>query len=153
MVTDDYCHGLGDGGSTLCGRSALGVWKAIVPAGITCEDCLRVMRNLQQSPGRDSGSAPDSSPAAPGGTHAPSPHTEGPVDAVHHPSHYTRGSIECIDAIDALVSQFDDPMTGFYAAQVLKYIWRHEHKGKPLEDLKKAKWYLERLIEKKEKGE
>lgn len=71
---------------------------------------------------------------------------------VDHPPHYTAsgpGSLECIDAIDALVKQMGSE-SAFYAAQVLKYIWRHEKKGKPLEDLKKAKWYLDRLVKKVE---
>ncbi len=73
-------------------------------------------------------------------------------EAVHHPSHYTSGAVECIDAIEAVVSQ----MTGGRAlltGQVMKYMWRWDKKG-GVQDLEKAKWYLERLIKnEKDKSE
>ena len=59
---------------------------------------------------------------------------------VKHPKHYNIGKIEVIDAIE-------DWDLGFHAGNVVKYISRHKHKGNPVEDLKKAKWYLERLIQ------
>ena len=65
-------------------------------------------------------------------------------DAVNHPSHYTQGGIECIDAMKASMS--DEAFKGLLKGNVIKYIWRYEKKVNPLEDLKKAKWYLERLI-------
>ena len=65
-------------------------------------------------------------------------------DLVNHPSHYTSGGIECIDAIAA--SMTPDEYAGFLKGQVIKYVWRYRLKGKPLEDLKKARFYLERLI-------
>ena len=65
-------------------------------------------------------------------------------DVVNHPSHYTKGRIECIDAIDsATVGK-----TGIEAvavANVIKYLWRYEEKG-GLESVRKAKWYLNKLI-------
>jgi hypothetical protein len=61
---------------------------------------------------------------------------------VDHPSHYNYGSIETIDVIEE-----QNWGVGFCAGNAVKYIMRHEHKGKPIEDLEKAKWYLERLIE------
>jgi len=70
-------------------------------------------------------------------------------DNVNRPSHYTSGKVECIDAIEAAVSS----MTGvraFLVGQVIKYVWRFDKKG-GVEDLKKAKWYLERLINKESK--
>lgn len=71
-------------------------------------------------------------------------HTARQNDAVNHPSHYTAGGVECIDALDAAT----EGLTGFeavYTANAIKYLWRWKRKnGK--EDLKKAKWYLERLI-------
>ena len=67
-------------------------------------------------------------------------------DAVNHPAHYTQGGIECIDALSAMVSGYPDPVNATLAWQVVKYIWRHPFKGKPLEDLKKARFYLDRLI-------
>lgn len=66
------------------------------------------------------------------------------TDVVNHPSHYTQGGIECIDAITAATVG----KTGIEAvcvANVVKYLWRYEEKN-GLEDVKKARWYLERLI-------
>ncbi len=69
-------------------------------------------------------------------------------DVVNHPSHYTNGKVECIDAIEsATVGK-----TGIEAvcvANVIKYLWRYEDKN-GLEDIKKAQWYLNKLIEVKE---
>ena len=65
------------------------------------------------------------------------------VSNVDHPSHYNAGKIECIDAIKESMSP--EQYKGFLKGQVVKYLWRYEHKGKPTEDLKKAEWYLERL--------
>lgn len=65
-------------------------------------------------------------------------------DVVNHPPHYTQGGIECIDAITAATVG----KTGIEAvcvANVVKYLWRYEEKN-GLEDVKKARWYLERLI-------
>lgn len=59
---------------------------------------------------------------------------------VNHPKHYNTGKIEVIDAIE-------EWEMGFCDGNVIKYVARHRHKGKPVEDLKKAKWYLERLIQ------
>ena len=64
-------------------------------------------------------------------------------DPVNHPSHYTRGGIECIDAIKASMSL--EAFRGFLQGNAMKYIWRHDLKGKPVEDLEKAMWYLTRL--------
>lgn len=71
---------------------------------------------------------------------------EKPVDkeAVNHPSHYNVGKIEVIDAIE-------DWGLGFHEGNVVKYVARARHKGKQLEDLKKAMWYLQREIENLEK--
>lgn len=66
-------------------------------------------------------------------------------DKVNHPKHYTFGSIEVIDAIEAW-------NLGFHLGNVVKYIARSEHKGSQLEDLKKARWYLDRKISKLEQG-
>lgn len=66
------------------------------------------------------------------------------ADPVNHPAHYTQGGIECIDAIRA--SMTEEEFAGYLKGQVIKYIWRYKHKGKPAEDLKKARFYLDRLI-------
>lgn len=71
-------------------------------------------------------------------------------DVVNHPSHYTNGKVECIDAIEsATVGK-----TGIEAvcvANVIKYLWRYEDKN-GLEDIKKAQWYLNKLIESSTQG-
>jgi len=64
-----------------------------------------------------------------------------------NPSHYTDSSIECIDAIEASMST--EEFKGFLRGNCQKYLWRFTKKN-GTEDLKKAKWYLERLIEKEE---
>lgn len=66
-------------------------------------------------------------------------------DAVNHPAHYTDGSIECIDAMQASLTP--EEFRGALKANVLKYLWRSEHKGNRLGDYKKAQWYLNKLIE------
>ena len=66
-------------------------------------------------------------------------------DQVNHPNHYTSGGIECIDAIRASMSP--DEFRGLLKGNVIKYIWRYRLKGKPVQDLEKAAWYLQRLIE------
>lgn len=65
------------------------------------------------------------------------------LDPVDHPAHYTFGTIEVITVIE-------DWGLGFHEANAVKYIARAKHKGKELEDLKKARWYLDRLIKKLE---
>lgn len=60
-------------------------------------------------------------------------------DAVNHPSHYTRGKIEVIDFIE-------DQQFPYHLGNVIKYIARAGYKGDKLEDLKKARWYLDRYI-------
>lgn len=67
------------------------------------------------------------------------------VDPVNHPAHYEKGDVECIDAIRA--SMTEEAFNGYLKGNVLKYIWRYESKGKPAEDLRKAQWYLNKLIE------
>ena len=69
-------------------------------------------------------------------------------DNVNHPLHYTRGSIECIDAIEASMPPAE--FRGAMKANIIKYLWRYEHKN-GLEDLKKARFYLERMIASYEK--
>lgn len=67
-------------------------------------------------------------------------------ERVNSPKHYNTGSIEVIDAIE-------DWNLGFHAGNVVKYVARHQHKGDPIEDLRKARWYLDRLIETMSKKE
>ena len=73
-------------------------------------------------------------------------------DMVNHPSHYTSGGVECIDAITAALSKYDDPVDAWLVGQVIKYLWRAPLKGKYDEDIKKAQFYLNRLVEKIDKN-
>ena len=69
-------------------------------------------------------------------------------DMVNHPSHYTHGGVECIDAITSALSSYEDSVDSWLVGQVIKYLWRAPLKGKYEEDIKKAQFYLNRLIEK-----
>ena len=66
-------------------------------------------------------------------------------DNVNHPAHYTKGGIECIEAIKEATGE----LTGIEAictGNAIKYLWRWKHKN-GVEDLKKAIWYIQRLID------
>lgn len=78
---------------------------------------------------------------------APSP------DPINHPTHYTSSAakcsacghrIECIEVTEHM---------GFALGNAVKYIWRAGLKGSPIEDLKKAAWYIDREIKRRERGE
>lgn len=69
---------------------------------------------------------------------------ERPGGTVNHPPHYNAGGIEVIDAIEAW-------RLGFSTGNAVKYIARAQYKGRELEDLRKARWYLTREIERLEK--
>ena len=64
-------------------------------------------------------------------------------DMVDSPFHYTQGDIECIDAIKAATG---DGYEYYLQGNILKYLWRYRYKN-GVEDLKKAEWYLKKLIE------
>ena len=66
------------------------------------------------------------------------------IDKVNHPSHYTGGKVECIDALEAATKY----LTGIQVvctANAIKYLWRWKMKN-GIEDLKKANWYINHLI-------
>lgn len=65
-------------------------------------------------------------------------------DAVNTPSHYSSGSIECVEYLKDNMPW--DSYIGGLEWNVKKYLHRWRYKGKPVEDLKKAQWYLNRLI-------
>jgi IS30 family transposase len=67
------------------------------------------------------------------------------ADMVNHPPHYKAGGIETIDFIEA-------KNLGYNLGNVVKYVSRADLKGNKLEDLQKAKWYLDRAISKLEKA-
>ena len=61
---------------------------------------------------------------------------------VNKPPHYNNGDIETIDAIQ---SALGDGFEFYLQGNILKYVWRYRHKNN-VEDLKKAQWYLNKLI-------
>ena len=70
-------------------------------------------------------------------------------DIVNNPSHYTQGKVECIDAIESAVTG----LMGFEAVctgHIIRYIWRWKFKNGLL-DLKKCRYYLDKLIARVEK--
>ncbi len=71
------------------------------------------------------------------------------ADMVNHPSHYTQGGIECIDALEAATINLKG-IEAVCTANAIKYLWRWKEKG-GIEDLEKSKWYIDRLIKKMEK--
>ena len=76
---------------------------------------------------------------------------ESNVDMVNHPSHYTQGGIECIDCIkSATVGKVG--IEAFCVGNAIKYLFRYEEKN-GIEDVKKARWYIDRLIRELEEKE
>ena len=65
-------------------------------------------------------------------------------DKVNHPAHYNKGTIETYDYIVDTLGEYE--AISYCQGNIIKYISRMWHKKKPLEDLSKAKWYLEKLI-------
>ena len=62
-------------------------------------------------------------------------------DPVNHPSHYTEGDIECIDAIESALGV--EGFRGYCIGNAIKYLWRYNKKH-GLEDLEKSEWYIKR---------
>jgi hypothetical protein len=69
------------------------------------------------------------------------------VDMVNHPNHYTTGKFETIEIIEAVTSGYEDPFVSYNVGNTQKYIARAPFKGKQLEDLKKARKYLDFAID------
>ena len=65
-------------------------------------------------------------------------------DLVNNPPHYNKGNIECIDAIEAMLTH--EEYVGYLRGNSLKYRWRFRYKN-GIQDLEKAKWYENRLME------
>ena len=72
--------------------------------------------------------------------------SESKCDTVNHPEHYTFSRIEVIEVIETW-------KLGFHLGNVVKYVARARHKGQPIEDLRKARWYLDREIQRMVEGE
>lgn len=70
---------------------------------------------------------------------------ESECDMVNHPPHYTKGGVECIDAIQSALSA--EEFKGYCKAAAIKYLWRLDHKGSAKENAEKAIWYLTRLMQ------
>ena len=69
----------------------------------------------------------------------------GGVDLVNSPPHYNQAGVECIEAIRAATGTgFEQYLQG----NIIKYVWRYRYKNR-LEDLHKARWYLDKLIDEK----
>tara|TARA_R100000388_G_scaffold56938_1_gene42113 strand:- start:152 stop:433 length:282 start_codon:yes stop_codon:yes gene_type:complete len=67
----------------------------------------------------------------------------GNVDMVNSPPHYNQAGVECIDAIRAAT---DEGYQYYLQGNIIKYLWRYRYKN-GVQDLEKAQWYLEKLIE------
>ena len=67
------------------------------------------------------------------------------VDVVNNPDHYNTGNVECIEAIEE--SMTPEAFRGYLKGNCMKYLWRYDYKGKPVEDLQKAQWYLAKLLQ------
>ncbi len=134
-------------GQKLAQQALKGIWAAndSVNESPVIKDCLTTESNSPEIP--DSSSEPI----------APSPcmdgvdvdqFVEGVMEARGrasdpiNPGHYKQGGIECIEAIKAATG---DGFIGYVWGNVLKYLWRWPKKG-GVDDLKKARWYLDRLI-------
>jgi hypothetical protein len=72
-------------------------------------------------------------------------------DPVNHPEHYTAGKVEVIEILEQAVQDAPDPISGGLLWQTLKYLLRLWYKGNMLQDAKKARWYLNRLIDRLER--
>lgn len=68
-----------------------------------------------------------------------------PRDAVNSPEHYKMGGVETIDFIEAKATK--EELRGYLKFNVIKYLSRAKYKGNDLQDLKKAQWYLNRLVD------
>ena len=71
------------------------------------------------------------------------------VDNVDKPAHYNVGSIE---AIEYIKQQTGEGFKDYLYGNTIKYLHRHRYKGKPVEDLRKAVWYINRMIQEEING-
>ncbi len=65
------------------------------------------------------------------------------TDDINHPSHYTAGTIECIDAIEAALTP--EEYRGYLKGNILKYTWRERQKEGD-KAMGKARWYIDRML-------
>ena len=69
-------------------------------------------------------------------------------DPVNHPGHYETGKFECIEVMEEVFGV--DALKEYCLINAFKYLWRCKRKGKKVEDVKKAIWYLNKFVEKEE---
>jgi hypothetical protein len=69
-------------------------------------------------------------------------------DMVNHPPHYNNRKMEAIDIIEMIIEAEKNPKVAYNMSNVIKYLLRFRDKGTPIQDLQKAKWYLNRMIDK-----
>ena len=74
---------------------------------------------------------------------AQKPDDDPKFDPVSHPKHYDKNGVECIDWIETCLTP--EEFRGYLKGNSLKYLWRNEHKGNPVQDLGKAGWYVDKL--------
>lgn len=134
----------------------LGLARAFYCIGRRCSECRLSIRNQRNDPlAAACGEIDDDELLRRFGDEIEIIHDEGetaaPVqtDAIN-PAHYRSGKVECIDAIESALAGHSDPVAAYLTGQVMKYVFRW-HLKNGVEDLKKANWYLERLIKKEEK--
>lgn len=77
-------------------------------------------------------------------------HSEANHDAVNHPSHYTQGGIECIDALESALGP--EAFINYCRANAIKYLWRMGRKDATEQEMRKAIWYITRAIATLPKG-
>ena len=65
-------------------------------------------------------------------------------DNVNNPQHYKQYTLEAIEGIKGSMS--NEEFQGYLKGAALKYLWRYKNKQAPVEDLRKAKWYLDKLL-------
>lgn len=128
-------HGDYDGGRRLAGPVSQKLACALACTQGDLVDCMKLNPSVNPR-------SVDEDKVLPVKDTAPKPDKQ-LIDTVNHPAHYTAGAVECIDAIKS--SMTPEEFRGYLKGCQLKYIWRYRLKG-GVEDLKKAGWYLERLI-------
>ena len=104
---------------------------------ITCEECWN--REMPEEPTKTAAETPKDDSVK--------------DDPVNHPTHYTSGGVECIDAISAALCKYTDGVDAWLAGQVIKYLWRAPLKENYTQDIAKAKFYMDRLARRQEKTE
>lgn len=122
-----------------CGKKASEVKLFIKKKGL-CKDCA-YYKKKKTAKKKSTYFTPRPQGYAAGGLIVKEKSTQ--ADIINHPPHYTKGKIEVIDFIA-------DQEMGYLDGNIIKYVARYRHKGTSVEDLKKARWYLARLIEQEE---